>query len=141
MSTNSDIGTDAKLRMIQAAADLFHKQGVISTSPDEIIEASRTGKGQFYHYFKNKDGLVHQVLPYYLELVRTGGSPVNYEIKTLTDLESFFRTHLELQTKVRMTRRCPLGTIGNELTENDEFAANLNAALPAASPRSRVPVR
>jgi AcrR family transcriptional regulator len=40
-----------------AAADLFHKQGVHATSPDEVIEASNTGKGQFYHYFKSKEGL------------------------------------------------------------------------------------
>jgi len=33
--------------MIRAAADLFHKQGVRATSPDQIIEASATGKGQF----------------------------------------------------------------------------------------------
>jgi len=121
MSTNSNSDFDAKLRTIRAAADLFHKQGIISTSTDEIMEASRTGKGQFYHYFKNKYGLVHQVLLYYLDLVRTGGSPINYEIHTWTELENFFRVHLELQKNVRMTRGCPLGTIGNELTENDEL--------------------
>jgi AcrR family transcriptional regulator len=47
-------GDETKLRILHAAADLFHKQGIRATSPDEIIEASRTGKGQFYHYFKNK---------------------------------------------------------------------------------------
>src|SRR4029077_2072626 len=36
-------GADTRLRIIRAAADLFHRQGVRATSPDEVIEASRTG--------------------------------------------------------------------------------------------------
>ena len=49
-------GADTKLRIIHVAADLFHKEGVHATSPDEIIEASGTGNGQFYYYFKSKEG-------------------------------------------------------------------------------------
>lgn len=41
------------MRIIASAADLFHKQGVHATSPDDVIENSDTGKGQFYHYFKS----------------------------------------------------------------------------------------
>jgi AcrR family transcriptional regulator len=55
-------GADTRMRIIRTAADLLHRQGARSTSPDEIIEASRTGKGQFYHYFKSKEGLIHEVL-------------------------------------------------------------------------------
>jgi AcrR family transcriptional regulator len=55
-------GAEARLRIIEAAAELFNKQGVGATSPDQIIEASGTGQGQFYHYFKSKEGLVHEML-------------------------------------------------------------------------------
>jgi AcrR family transcriptional regulator len=111
----------ARLRIIQAAADLFHKQGVVSTSPDEIIAASATGKGQFYHYFKSKEGLVHAVLQAHLEAIQSGVSPVNYEIESWEDLQRWFNAHVELQERYRMTRGCPFGTIGNEVTENDEL--------------------
>ena len=47
-----------------------------ATSPDEIIEASRTGKGQFYHYFKSKEGLVHEVLQAHLDAIRNGTAPL-----------------------------------------------------------------
>ena len=67
-------GAETRQRIIAVAADLFHKQGVRATSPDEIIEASRTGKGQFYHYFKSKEGLVHEVLQAHLEAIRTGSA-------------------------------------------------------------------
>ena len=59
-------GAETRLRILRAAADLFHRQGARATSPDEIIETSRTGKGQFYHYFKSKEGLIHEVLQSYL---------------------------------------------------------------------------
>lgn len=114
-------GVETRLRIIRAAADLFHKQGVRGTSPDEIIEVSRTGKGQFYHYFKSKEGLVHEVLQAYLEAITTGSAPLNYEIESWKDLERWFRAQIELQKSFQMTRGCPFGTVGNEVTENDEL--------------------
>src|SRR5215468_7177450 len=93
---------ETRLRILQVAADLFHEQGVRATSPDEIIEASATGKGQFYHYFKNKEGLVHEVLQRHLEAIRGGTAPVNYEINSWQDLEKWFEAHIELQKKFHM---------------------------------------
>jgi len=114
-------GAATRARIIRAAADLFHKQGVVATSPDQIIENSGTGKGQFYHYFKNKEGLVHEVLQTYLEEIAKGTAPLSYEINSWEDLERWFFSNIELQKRFRMTRGCPFGTIGNEVTENDEL--------------------
>ena len=112
-------GADTKRRIIRAAADLFHKQGVRATSPDEIIEASGTGKGQFYYYFKSKEGLVHEVLQSHLAAIKNGNAPVNYEINSWQDLERWFQSQVDLQKRYKMTRGCPFGTVGNELTESD----------------------
>lgn len=114
-------GADTRLRIIRTAADLFHKQGARATSPDQIIEASRTGKGQFYHYFRSKEGLIHEVLQTYLEEIKSGTARVNYEIKSWRDLEKWFAAQVELQKSFEMTRGCPFGTLGNEVTENDEL--------------------
>src|SRR6516165_3312092 len=114
MKARSTMGAETRLRIITAAADLFHKQGVRATSPDQIIEKSGTGKGQFYHYFKNKEGLVHEVLQSHLDAIRDGTAPLSYEIETWQDLEQWFRAQIELQRSFRMSRGCPFGTIGNE---------------------------
>jgi len=90
-------GAETRLRIIRTAAELFHKQGARSTSPDQVIEASRTGKGQFYHYFKSKEGLVREVLQTYLSEIKAGTSRVNYEISSWGDLEKWFLAHVELQ--------------------------------------------
>jgi TetR/AcrR family transcriptional repressor of nem operon len=121
MKTRFARGAETRLRIIRTAADLFHKQGVRATSPDEIIEVSRTGKGQFYHYFKSKEGLIHAVLQTYLEEIKTRRAPLRYEIDSWKDLEQWFRAQVELQKSFQMTRGCPFGTVGNEVTENDEL--------------------
>lgn len=114
-------GAQTKLRIIRTAADLFHQKGARATSPDEIIEASKTGKGQFYYYFKNKETLVHEVLQAYLQAIKAGTSPISYEISSWRDLEQWFASHLELQKRYEMTRGCPFGTLGNEVSTNDEL--------------------
>src|SRR6266478_7071662 len=103
MIARSSQGAGTRLRIIQAAADLFHKQGVGATSPDEIIEVSGTGKGQFYHYFKSKEGLVHEVLQFYLDDIAKGIAPLSYEIDSWEDLERWFFSNIELQKRFRMT--------------------------------------
>jgi AcrR family transcriptional regulator len=121
MRGESGKGAATRLRIIRTAADLFHKQGVGATSPDEILEASRAGKGQFYHYFGSKEGLVHEVLQNYIQAIETGTGPVNYEVESWEDLERWFASHIELQKKFRMARGCPFGTVGNGVTEKDEL--------------------
>ena len=121
MTAWSERGAVTRQRIIQVAAELFHRKGVAATSPDEIIEASRTGKGQFYHYFKSKDGLVHAVLEAHRRALEEGTAPVTCEIGSWQDLERWFCDHVELQKRFQMTRGCPFGTIASGLTEQDEL--------------------
>ena len=121
MRGESERGAATRQRILRTAADLFHKQGVGATSPDEILEASRAGKGQFYHYFGSKEGLVHQVVLGYIEAGESGGGPVNYEVRSWDDLERWFVAHIELQKHFRMLRGCPFGTIGHGVNEKDEL--------------------
>lgn len=45
-------------KIVNAAWRLFYEQGYDDTTVDEIIEASGTSKGSFYHYFRGKDALL-----------------------------------------------------------------------------------
>lgn len=49
---------NTKGRIIQAAWQLFYQQGYDDTTVEEIIEASGTSRGSFYHYFEGKDALL-----------------------------------------------------------------------------------
>jgi len=95
MLTRSAKGAETRSRLSRAAADLFHKQGVRGTSPEDVIEASGTGKDQpFYHYFKSKEALVHEVLQAQLEAIKTETAPINYEVASWHDLERLRRVAL-----------------------------------------------
>jgi len=64
--------------MIRAAAELFLKQGLGATNPDEIVRASGVQKRQFQHYLKNNQGIVHQVLRCYGRAIETRTPLINY---------------------------------------------------------------
>ena len=51
--------SSTKSRIIKAAWNLFYKHGYEQTTVDEIISASKTSKGTFYHYFKGKEALLN----------------------------------------------------------------------------------
>lgn len=119
---------DTRTRMIEAALDLFHRQGVNATSIDEVLELSHTGKSQFSHYFKTKDGLIHASLEYLSKMVRSGESDSSYEIKTWEDIEGWFQKYIDYQRAVNFERSCPLGTIGNDLG-NDQPMLRMEVRL------------
>lgn len=49
---------NTKSKIIAAAWKLFYEQGYDDTTVEEIVEASNTSKGSFYHYFNGKDALL-----------------------------------------------------------------------------------
>ena len=49
---------NTKGRIINAAWKLFYEQGYDDTTVEEIIDASGTSRGSFYHYFEGKDALL-----------------------------------------------------------------------------------
>lgn len=50
-----------KSRIVKAAWNLFYKNGYNQTTVEEIIAASKTSKGTFYHYFKGKESLLNSL--------------------------------------------------------------------------------
>jgi TetR/AcrR family transcriptional regulator, transcriptional repressor for nem operon len=112
---------DARTRMIEAALDLFHQQGVNATSIDQVLERSGTGKSQFSHYFKTKDGLTHAVLDFLHKAIRSGAADTGYDIKSWQDMEGWFQQYIDFQKAVNYERSCPIGTIGNDLGNDQEL--------------------
>ncbi len=50
-----------KSRIVKAAWNLFYKNGYEHTTIEDIITASKTSKGSFYHYFKGKEALLNSL--------------------------------------------------------------------------------
>lgn len=111
------VKTPARQRMLDAALELFHRHGVNGTSVDAVLEASGTGKSQFSHYFKNKEGLIHASLLYLQELVQGEHSASRYNVQSWGELEGWFDRFIAFQRGEGWAKSCPLGTIGNDVTD------------------------
>ena len=112
--------TSPKERIVLAAWDLFHEQGLDGTSVDEILKKSETGKSQFYHYFGSKEGLVHAMLEEARKLIKDGHIEGIATIENWDDLKGWFDHTLEKIMHHECSRACPLGRFAAELSSEDE---------------------
>jgi TetR/AcrR family transcriptional repressor of nem operon len=55
-------GTETKSRIINVTRTLYSSHGCDSTTLDDILTASGVTKGAFYHYFKSKEALCHELI-------------------------------------------------------------------------------
>lgn len=46
-------------KLVSAAWSLFYKYGFENTTVEDIVEASATSRGSFYHYFQSKEDLLN----------------------------------------------------------------------------------
>lgn len=113
--------TSTRQRIIASAAELFHRQGLHATSVDAILAHADAGKGQFYHYFKSKDELIHAVVEDFYQRLCKKELPLRYDIDTWDDLAAFFDVFIGIQKSTNCERGCPMATIGYELTKEQEL--------------------
>lgn len=112
--------TGAKERMVQVAADLMHVQGVAGTSIDEILETSGTGKSQFYHYFENKNSLVHEVLDYQFQRYIAAQRPFIEELTTWKGIRRWLDELVTQYEERHLLGGCPVGSLAAEVADRDE---------------------
>src|SRR5690625_6267779 len=81
-----------KRRILEAAADVFSEKGYHASAVDDIVRASDTSKGSFYHFFRNKQGIFLTLVDHmYSKLLQRIESAIRSEEHT-SELQS--RGHL-----------------------------------------------
>lgn len=61
---------EAKEKILQEAVRLFSTKGYSETSTDEIILNSEISKGLLFYHYKNKDGLLNEILEHAWQIIR-----------------------------------------------------------------------
>jgi TetR/AcrR family transcriptional regulator, transcriptional repressor for nem operon len=87
-------------------------------SVDEILEESGTGKGQFYHYFKAKEGLIEAVIDNFDSFMKSADCPIKHDIQSWKDLETFLKYFIQATKGFDQPRACPMGMIGTGLDDD-----------------------
>jgi TetR/AcrR family transcriptional regulator, transcriptional repressor for nem operon len=121
-------------RVLDAACELFARQGIRATTLDQIGALSRTGRGQLYLYFAGKPDLVAAVVAQQVQRVLDAQQPLLGSMGTAADVREWCATAAR-QYSVDDPIRCPLGSVVHELGERDGPA---RAALAEGFDRWRV---
>lgn len=113
-------GRETRERMLRVAADLIHVHGVHGTSVDDVLEASGTGKSQFYRYFGSKEELVREVVHHQMEewLKRVGS--VLAHLDSWRGFEEWFERIVAHQTRRGFVGGCPIGSVAAETADSNE---------------------
>ncbi|MFI1768285.1 TetR/AcrR family transcriptional regulator [Streptomyces sp. NPDC020800] len=137
--TGADAGAAARSgrggkreRLVEAAVQVFHQQGVEKTTLADIARAGDVPLGNVYYYFKTKDQLVEAALVAHCDrlTVLTG------RLDALPDPAGRLKALIDGWVEQRETAArfgCPFGTLATELDKRDdgldEAAATVMRAL------------
>jgi AcrR family transcriptional regulator len=125
---STDRGRATRERILDAASELFYRQGVGATGLDQVIAASATGKGQLYHYFADKRALIHAVVDRQVATVIAGQQARLEQLSGPADVRAWADELVAAYRDADHPVRCPLGALVAELAEGDPEA---RAALDA----------
>ena len=113
-------GQASRRRIVDAAVDLMFLHGVRATGLDEILAAANVGKGQFYHYFADKDALVRAVVARQAERILENHRLILEHLTSWEAIATWFAGIVHVQEQGGCVGGCPLGSLASELADQDE---------------------
>ena len=105
--------------IVEAADQLFYRQGYEHTSFSDIADAVKISRGNFYHHFKSKNEILEAVID--LRLANTRKMLERWEIegKQPADcIRRFIQILMANRAKIKLYG-CPVGTLCTELAKLD----------------------
>jgi len=112
-------GKATREQIVEAADQLFYRQGFEHTSFSHIAEAVRISRGNFYYHFKSKDEILNAVID--LRLANTKRMLERWESEgedPAHRIRCFISILLTNRTKIKKYS-CPVGTLRVELAKLD----------------------
>jgi AcrR family transcriptional regulator len=92
----STAATPTRERLLEAAMEVFAATGYHGATVDDIVAASGTSKGAFYHYFSSKQDVFITLVDMLANLVEAGAeAAIAGETKALGKVEAALRVVLE----------------------------------------------
>ncbi|HEY3005071.1 MAG TPA: TetR family transcriptional regulator C-terminal domain-containing protein [Kribbellaceae bacterium] len=115
-------GAKTRSRIVATAADLMRVRGVGGTTLDDVVLASKASKSQLYRHFEDKPALVRAVIEFVGEQTIAGERERLEKVRTFAGLRRW-RDALVARNALQEGRYgCPLGSLANEVSEQDSVA-------------------
>ncbi|MEP3049524.1 MAG: TetR/AcrR family transcriptional regulator [Roseibium sp.] len=112
-------GATTRQQIVDAADDLFYRQGYEATSFADISAAVKISRGNFYYHFKTKDEILDAVIDKRnSDRERLLAMWNETALDPRDRIECFIKIVITNQTKI-MAYGCPVGTLTTELAKLD----------------------
>jgi AcrR family transcriptional regulator len=134
---------DKRLFILQRSAQLFAESGYVGTSMNTIADACRVSKALLYHYYRDKESILFDILSAHLEklvaaIQKADGETANPQarLKTIiaTFLESYRDADAEHQVQIASLKLLPKEKQAPLLAKERVLVDILANALAAARP-------
>jgi TetR/AcrR family transcriptional regulator, transcriptional repressor for nem operon len=111
-------GAATRVRIVQAAAELMHDSGVADTTMLDIQKRAKVSSSQLYHYFADKDEIVHAVIDY--RIATFIARQQSLDLSTLQGIREWRNLTVARVEARHGQGGCPIGSLGGQLAETDE---------------------
>ena len=115
-------GEATRERIVGAAARLIFERGVAGTSIEDVKEAAEVSSSQLYHYFADKQALVHAVIAHQADAVIAAQEPLLGKLDSLDALRAWRDQAVTVEKQLQCRGGCPIGALAGELAEADPEA-------------------
>ena len=114
-------------RLIAAATQLVHQQGIERTTLADIARAADVPAGNVYYYFKTKDEVIAAVIEAHAQQVKTTLAFIDARHRSPKSRLKAFVREFTAQSEIVAQYGCPLGSLCSELDKRVE-----QSSLPVA---------
>jgi TetR/AcrR family transcriptional repressor of nem operon len=114
-------------RLIAAAMQLVHQQGIERTTLADIAKAADVPAGNVYYYFKTKDEVIAAVVQAHAQQIKTTLAFIDTRHRSPKSRLKAFVREFTAQSEIVAQYGCPLGSLCSELDKRVK-----ESSLPAA---------
>ena len=131
-------GRATRERIVQAAAKLVAEKGAAGMSLDDVRARTGASRSQIYHYFEDRDDLVHAVIDVTADAVLDRQGELLDHLDSWAGIDRWFDTLVQDQIDRQARGGCPIGCLAGQLAESDPDA---RAAIAAGLERYEAHLR
>ncbi|MFI5613187.1 TetR/AcrR family transcriptional regulator [Amycolatopsis sp. NPDC051903] len=131
-------GRATRNRILQAAANLVAEKGTAGMSLEDVRSLAGASSSQLYHYFQDRDDLIHAVIGVAADGVLARQGELLENLDSWTAIDRWIDLLVEDQVDRQAQGGCPIGSLVGQLAETDPDARE---AISAGFDRWEAPLR
>jgi len=122
-------GRATRERILQAAAELIAEKGTASNEPRRPSwHTPAPAAASFYHYFEDRDDLVHAVIDVTIDAVLDTQGELLDHLDSWAGIDRWFDSLVQQQIDRQACGCCPIGSLAGQLAERTPDARAAIAA-------------